>query len=262
MMEQGDVSLVGLAASLSLVLVALAVSRWQRLGLERRLVWSATRAVVQLLLVGAALALILEPGQPLAWSWLWVAAMTVYAGDVVRRRAPEIPRLLPLAVAAFATAGVITLGILFGFGIFPLEGRTLVPLAGMMIGNAMNATVLTARRTVEELRDKRSEVEARLALGQSSRRASRPYLTSALRTALIPQIETTKAVGLVFLPGAMTGLILAGVDPIDAVLVQAVVMFLVLGTVATTSAIVGLGLTRQLFTGDHRLRPLPRAADT
>lgn len=261
-MEQGDVTAVGLVASLALVAVAVVISRWQHLGLERRIAWSATRAIVQLLLVGWALALVIDPDQPLAWSWLWVVAMTLYAGDVVRRRAPEIPRLLPLAATAFAAAGVVTLGTLFGFGIFPLEGRTLVPLAGMMIGNAMNATVLTARRTVEELRDKRAEVEARLALGQPARTASRPYLTAALRTALIPQIETTKAVGLVFLPGAMTGLILAGVHPVDAVLVQAVVMFLVLGAVATTSPIIGLGLTRRLFTSDHRLQPLPRPADT
>jgi putative ABC transport system permease protein len=169
---------------------------------------------------------------------------------------------MPLAGTAFAAAAVLTLGIVFGFGIFPIEGRTVVPLAGMMVGNAMNGAVLTARRTVEELRDKREEVEVRLALGQPAAAAARPYLAAALRTALIPQIETTKAVGLVFLPGAMTGLILAGVDPVDAVLVQAVVMFMVLGAVATTSAVIGLGLIRRLFTADHRLAPLPRPADT
>lgn len=261
-MLAGDVSPLGLAASLLLVGVAICVSVWQRLGLERRVAWATIRATVQLLLVGAGLALVVDPGRPLIWSWLWVVAMTVYAGDVVRRRAREIPRLLPPATLAFASAGALTLGTLFGLGIFPMQGRTVVPLAGMMIGNAMNATVLTARRTVEELRDKRAEVEVRLALGHSSRDAARPYVASALRTALIPQIETTKAVGLVFLPGAMTGLILAGVHPVDAVLVQAVVMFLVLGTVATTSTIVGLGLVRRLFTADHRLTTLPRPAET
>jgi putative ABC transport system permease protein len=261
-MSSGDVTPLGLVASLALVAVAVAVSWWRRLGLERRILWATVRAIVQLLIVGAALALVIDPARPLIWSWLWVVAMTVYAGDVVRRRAPEIPHLLPLAAVAFVAAAVLTLGIVFGFAIVPAEGRTIVPLAGMMVGNAMNASVLTARRVVEELRDKRAEVEARLALGQPAHTASRPYLAAALRTALIPQIETTKAVGLVFLPGAMTGLILAGVNPVDAVLVQAVVMFLVLGAVATTSAVIGTGLVRRLFTADHRLRPLPRPADT
>jgi putative ABC transport system permease protein len=258
---RGDVTPLGLAASLVLVAVAVAISWWRRLGLERRILWATVRAIVQLLAVGVALALVIDPARPLVWSWLWVTAMTVYAGDVVRRRAPEIPQLLPLAAVAFVAAAALTLGVVFGFGIVPAEGRTVVPLAGMMVGNAMNAAVLTARRTVEELRDKRGEIEARLALGQPASVAARPYLAAALRTALIPQIETTKAVGLVFLPGAMTGLILAGVEPVDAVLVQAVVMFLVLGAVATTSAVIGLGLVRRLFTADHRLLPLPRPAD-
>jgi putative ABC transport system permease protein len=261
-MRSGDVTLVGLALSLLLVAVAIAMSRWRGLRLETRIAWATLRAIVQLLLVGAALTLIIDPDRSLLWSWLWVVAMIGYAGDVVRRRAPKVPRLLALTILAFAVTGVISLGVLFGLGVFPAEGRTIVPLAGMMVGNAMNATIIAARRTVEELRDKRLEVEARLALGQPARTAARPYLASALRTALIPQIETTKAVGLVFLPGAMTGLILAGVHPVDAVLVQAVVMFLVLGAAATNTTVITLGLVPRLFSEDHRLNPLPRPADT
>ena len=127
-----------------------------------------------------------------------------------------------------------------------------------MIGNSMTAAVLVARRLFDELLDKRDEVEARLALGQPSTEAARPYVRSALRTALTPQIETTKAVGLVFLPGAMTGLILAGVDPFDAVLVQIAVMYVVLGSAATTTTVVGLGVQHRLFTRDHRLVSISR----
>ena len=74
------------------------------------------------------------------------------------------------------------------------------------------------------------------------------------------QIETTKAVGLVFLPGAMTGLILAGVEPDDAVRVQAAIMFLILGAVAINVVVIGTGVTRRLFTPDHRLVRLARTA--
>jgi len=254
----GQVSWVGLATSLALVAVAAAISLWQRLGLERQVLWSAARALIQLLIVGVALAWLLQPGRSLWWSWAWTAGMILYAGDIARRRAPEVPRLGTLAIAAFASAAVITLGVVFGLGVFPLQSRTLVPIAGMMIGNSMTAVVLVARRLVDELRDKRDEVEARLALGQPSRQAATPYVRTALRSALSPQIETTKATGLVFLPGAMTGLILAGVPPLQAVLVQAVVMFLVLGSTATTTVVVAFGLVRRIFTPDHRLRPLPR----
>jgi putative ABC transport system permease protein len=251
----------GLAVSLLLVAVAAGISWWQRLGLQRQILISAARALVQLLLVGAALTLVLSPGRSIWWSWLWVAAMLGYASVVARRRAPEVPHLLGLALASFTAAAVVTLGVLFGLHVFPLTGRTLVPIAGMMIGNSMTATVLAGRRLTDELRDKRDEVEARLALGQPSRQAATPYVCGALRAALTPQIETTKATGLVFLPGAMTGLILAGTAPLQAVLVQAVVMFLVLAATATTTAVIALGLIRRLFTPDHRLVHLPAPAD-
>ena len=248
----------GLAASMTLVVVAVVLSWRLRLGLERSMLWSCARAGVQLLVTGWALTLVLRPEEPIAWSWLWVVAMVGVAGLTVRNRAPEIPGILPLAVFATAIVGAVSLGVIFGFHIFPVESRTVIPLAGMMIGNSMTSVVVAARRVTGELRDKRLEVEARLALGRSWQDASRPYVREAMRTAMIPQIESTKAVGLVFLPGAMTGLILAGVSPVDAVQVQLAIMYLILGSVATSVTVVALGLARRLFTADSRLVPLPR----
>jgi putative ABC transport system permease protein len=157
--------------------------------------------LVQLLLVGVALTFVLR--RNLAWSWAWVVAMVLFAAETVRRRAPEVPDVFQLALLAFTAAAVVTLVVLFGLRIFPLEPKTLIPLAGMTVGNSMTSTVVVARRVLEELRDKRDEVEARLALGIAAGDAARPYVRAALRTALIPNIETTRAVGLVFLPGAM-----------------------------------------------------------
>ncbi len=249
----GYVGWGGLAASLALVAVAVAISLWQRLDLERSLMWASVRAIVQLLAVGAVLAFVLSPHVPLVVSWVWVVFMVAFAAETIRRRAPEVPAARPLALASLGVASAVSLLLLFGLHIFPMDARTVVPLAGMVVGNSMTATVVAARRVVGELSDKRAEVEARLALGQPSHEAARPYVRSALRTAMISQIESTKAVGLVFLPGAMTGLILAGEQPVQAVLVQAAVMFLILGAVATTAATMALGLARRLFTSDHRL---------
>lgn len=260
-MLDGDVTAVGLATSLILVGIALAVSMTQQLRLEKQLVWATARAFVQLITMGFVLAWMLEPGRSTAYAWAWVAGMVVFAGWTVRNRAPEVPGLLPIAITAMAAATAATMGALFGLGIFPMEARAIVPLGGMMIGNSLSGTVLAARRVTDELTEKRPEIEARLALGHSSSQAGRPYVRAAMQTALTPQIESTKAVGLVFLPGAMTGLILAGVDPVDAVLVQAAIMYLILGAVATTSVVVGLGSVRQLFTSDHRLTRLVRNAD-
>jgi putative ABC transport system permease protein len=257
-MNPTDIGFVGLALSSVLVVVAVAISAWRRLGLERSLLWAAVRAALQLLAVGAALQLVLDRDAPIVWSWLWVVAMIVIAAWTTQRRAPEVPGAWWLATVAYTLATAVSLGVLFGLGVFPVSGVTVVPLAGMIIGNSLAATVLVGRRIVAELRDKRDEVEARLALGQPSATAAHPYLRTAVRDALVSQIETTKATGIVVLPGALLGLVLAGVDPFDAVKVQAAVMYLVLGSVATTTTVVAIGLARRLFTPDHRLVPLPQ----
>jgi len=259
-MGQGDVDALGLVTSLLLIGVALAVSLGQQLRLEKQLVWATLRAFAQLIVMGFVLAWLLEPGRSVLYSWLWVVGMVLFAAWTVRNRAPEVPGLFPIALAALTASMVVTMGVIFGLRIFPMEARAIVPLGGMMIGNSLGSTVLAARRTADELTDKRPEVEARLALGYSSAQAGRPYVREAIKTALTPRIESAKAAGLVFLPGAMTGLILAGVDPIDAVLVQAAIMYLILGTAATTSVVIGLGSVRRLFTPDHRLRRLVRKA--
>jgi len=212
-----------------------------------------------LLVVGAALALIIDPDTSLLWSWLWVAGIVVFAAATVRRRAPAVPGLFWIALVANGATAVVGFAVAFGLGIFPVQGRTLVPIAGMLVGNAMKAAIVGAERIVEALSDQRAEVEARLAPGQPSISASRPIVRSVLRTALSPQIENTMGLGLLFLPGAMTGLILAGVDPADAVLVQVAIMYLMLGGVAMTAVITVLGAVRRLFTPDHRLVALPRS---
>ena len=250
----GPVELVGAVASGMLVLVAVSVSWWAGLRLERDLITAALRAAAQLALLGIVLVAILTPGQPLILSWLWVAVMIVFAGWTVQRRVPAVPRIWLLSMGAFAASAFVTLGVLFGAGVFPVNSTTVVPLAGLMIGNSMTATVLVVRRVTTEFKDKRLEIEARLALGQPSSEAAKPYLREALRTALIPQIETTKAVGIVFLPGMMVGLLLAGVTPLDAVQAQLVIMYLVLGSVAVTTSVIALGLRRILFTPAHQLR--------
>ncbi len=252
-MRQGDVGWWGLAASLLLIAVTLGISGWRRLGLERDVLVATGRALAQLLAVGYVLGVVIDPDQPIAYAWAWLVFMVAFASWTVSRRAPEVPGVLRLATISLAASTATTCAVIFGLGIFPAEARAIVPVGGMMVGNAMTSTVLAGRRIVAEFSDKRADVEARLALGQPWPEASRPALRRALRDALTQQVETTKAVGLVFLPGAMTGLILAGVDPVEAVRVQAAIMFLILGAVAINVVVIGTGVTRRLFTDDHRL---------
>ena len=259
-MGEAGVGLGGVAASLTLVAVAVLLSLRQGLGFERTILWSSARAFVQLLAVGSALTVVLADDAPVALAEAWVVAMVLIAAYTVRQRARHVPGLFLIALLAIGAAEGAAQVVLFALGILPFDPVTIVPLAGMVIGNSLGATVSAARRTAIELTEHRLEVEARLALGQPWQDASRPYVRAALRTALTGQIESTKVVGLIALPGAMTGLILAGVEPVDAVLLQVVVMYLILGGSAVATAVVGVGVSRRLFTPDHRLVRLAREA--
>jgi putative ABC transport system permease protein len=255
----GDVGWGGLAASLVMIAAVALLSWRQKLRLEKDLAIAVVRSLSQMLLVGVALGLIVDPDTWIGWSFAWVVGMIVFAAVTVARRAPMLPGVLSVAFAALTASAVAGLGLLFALGIFPVAGRTVVPVAGMVVGNSLAAGVLTVRRLVEAIAERRAELEARLALGLPWQRAVRPTIRQVLRTGIAPDVERLKALGVVVLPGAMTGLILAGVDPLDAVRVQLALLYVILGSVTTTATVVALLGSRRLFTHDHRLVPISRS---
>lgn len=235
--------------SISLIVVAVLLSLRLRLGIERGIIWAALRAALQLLAVGALFKLIFESDWATAFAWVWTAAMVIMAGAVVvRRTKTAVPQLGRAAAAAVLLCAGISIGTVFGFGVFPFDPVTLVVVAGITIGNALPGAVLGARQAVDLIRDRPGEIEALLALGFERHGAVRHVAARAAAAAITPQVERTKVVGLVALPGAMTGLLLAGVDPIDAVVVQLLVMYLVLGTVAVSVVTVVTVITRNAIT--------------
>ena len=192
-------------------------------------------------------------------AWVWVAVMVTITSVIARRRAPQLPGGGPVAAAAVAFTVGVCLLVIFGLRILPYDAVNVIVIAGITIGNSMPSQVLGSNRLVAELRDNRGQVEALLALGMSRWQVIRITGGRIVRTALIPQIERTNVVGLIALPGAMTGLLLAGADPVDAVLVQLIVMYLVLGAVATSVIITVVAGMYGLFTPDRRLLALSPA---
>lgn len=258
-MEEVAIGWWGLGASLVLVVAAVGVSLGRRLELERELLVASGRALGQLVLAGWALTLLLDGGTSLWWAWLWVAVMIPVAAVTAQRREPRLPGLVWTTAAGYLLGLGASLAVVFGFGVFPLEARVLVPISGMVVGNSLRVVVVAATRLVDSINERSGEIEALLALGFDRRRAVRNISAQALRLALLPQIESTRSVGIVFLPGALTGLILAGVDPLDAALIQAAILFLILGSAAITGTVVVLAGASRFMTADHRLVP-PGAA--
>lgn len=252
-LTSGSTGLPVVLASLTLILLAMGLAWWLGLGVERSLVTASLRAAVQLLAVGFIFVLIFEAPRALLFAWLWVAVMVTIATVVVVRRARHrIEGLAALALAAVSASALISVVTVFGFGVISYQPVSLVVIAGITIGNAVPSAVLGVNQAVGLSRDRRGEMEALLSLGFDRRGVVRFMGPRAARSSLIPQIERTKVVGLIALPGAMTGLLLAGVDPVEAVAVQLLVMYLVLGTAALCVVATVTAITRGAITPDLR----------
>jgi len=160
-------------------------------------------------------------------------------------------------LAALAVAGAATLGLVVALGIFEPEARYLVPVGGMVIGNAMTAAAVALNRLGDDIAGGAAQIEATLALGATAHEAARPVVRRSLRSGVIPLIDSTKTTGIIFFPGTMVGMLLAGADPVDAVRLQLILLYTLLGATAI-AALTAVGLARRrFFTPAHQLRELP-----
>lgn len=259
-----DVSWLDLTLAIGLILIAAGISGWQGLGLARSFAVGAVRAVVQLLLVGYVLLYIFAVDQwylVIGALLLMVAAATKAAVDRQVRSSRILLGITGVALLAGSGLTLVYVGTLVVHVEPWYDPRYLIPLFGMIVGNAMNAAALAADRLSGEMEARKAEIEAYLALGAGPARASREATHRALRAALIPTINSLTVVGIVALPGMMTGQILAGISPLIAVRYQIVVMFMLAGSVALTAAVVTLWYRKSFFTPAEQLRA-PVAVDS
>jgi putative ABC transport system permease protein len=248
-----DVSLGEVAASIVLLALAAAISRWRAADLERDIVIALVRSFVQLTAIGYVIQAIFD-ADTFALVLALLVVMVVFGAFTARARARRVPgALLPLLVA-LTLAGATTLGLVVALGIFEPEARYLVPVGGMVIGNAMTASAVALNRLGDEMADSRARIEATLALGATSREAAAPHVRRSLRSGMIALIDSTKTTGLIFFPGTMVGMLLAGADPVDAVRLQLILLYSLLGSVAIAGLVTTTLAYRNFFTPAHQLR--------
>jgi putative ABC transport system permease protein len=248
----GRIGFGEVALSLVLVGVAVAISWRRRTGLEGDILVATFRSFAQLLAVGFALEWLFGEGR----EWLTpvvLAVMIAVATLTSGARGKGVPGARAVAAAAVTVAAASTLGVMLVLGIVPAEPRAAIPLGSMILSNAMNTASLVMGRLRDDLASHRREVEARLSLGQTAGEAGGPWHRSALRSGMLPIVDNTKVVGLVALPGAMTGMLLAGASPSAAIRLQLVVMYMLLAGNAFAALVAGRLTVGRLFTADHQL---------
>jgi putative ABC transport system permease protein len=248
---------LGLAALLVIILAVL--SRRMQLGLEGQLLIAATRTVIQLLLIGLVLETLFSHV-----NFLWITAMAIVmllaAGrEVMARQQRRFKGAWGFGMGTFAmfisSFTVTVLALITIIGTDPwYTPQYAIPLLGMMLGNTMNGISLGLDRLTQTTWQQRAIIEQRLMLGANRTEAILEIRREAMRSGMMPMINAMAAAGLVSLPGMMTGQILAGSPPIEAVKYQILIMLLITaGTGFGVSVALGLA-SRKLFDERHRLR--------
>jgi putative ABC transport system permease protein len=217
------------------------------LKLERTLAISMARMVVQLTLVGFILNLIFDLASPL-WTGLIALVMVLFAGvEVVARQERKLSTVVSYGLGAsamtFSSVVVTVLALTTQIGPDPwYDPQYAIPLLGMILGNSMTGIALGLNTLTTGMYRDRAAIEAQLCLGATRWQASGPVTRSAMRTGMMPMINAMAAAGVVSLPGMMTGQILAGVPPTEAVRYQILIMFLIVGAT-------GLGVLMTVYGG-------------
>jgi putative ABC transport system permease protein len=251
-----EVSLAEVAATLGLVAIAVAVSLWQRTELEGDIAVAVIRSFVQLTAIGYVVKVVFE-ADALALVIALITVMAVLGAFTARGRAKRVPGAFWPLLAALLVAGAATLGLVVALGVFPAEPRYLVPVGGMVVGNAMTAAAVALNRLGDDVADGARQIEATLALGATGVQAVRPIVRRSLRSAVIPLVDSTKTTGLIFFPGTMVGMLLAGADPVDAVRLQLVLLYVLLGGVSIAALLAVLLAQRRFVTPAQQLREPP-----
>ena len=246
MNSQINVSNWSLTLAFVLVVISLGISYRQKLGLEKDTIISVARAIIQLIIVGYLLKFIFNLD-----NWLVTIVMQLFivynAARNGKKRSQGIPGAFYISWWGLLLSTTVTMSILVLTGVLKFEPYQMIPVTGMVAGNSMTAVGLVYRSLNQQFRDQQGQVFERLALGGSPKLAANSIVHEAIRTGMQPTIDTVRTYGLVSLPGMMSGLIMAGVDPIHAIKYQIMVVFMLLSATGISSVFASFMAYRQFF---------------
>ncbi len=252
-----ELTYLDLSIGIGLVVIAVGLSFITRIQLEKDLAIGAIRTFVQLIAVGYILNVVFSIEKWYAVVPVLLVMVAVAIHTIIGRQRQKFKNIIPIITFSLMAGTGFTLFIVIVVIINVEPWYTpqyIIPIMGMILGNSMNGVALAAERLSSEIRGKRALIEARLSLGATSRDAVSDIVASAVRAAMIPTINSLMTVGIVSLPGMMTGQILSGTDPIIAVKYQIVVMYMIAASVMISSVLIVQRGYKQFFTEYHQFR--------
>jgi putative ABC transport system permease protein len=248
--------LADLAIAVGLMAIAVGVSAWEKLGLELNFVFATGRTILQLLVLGYVLDFIFAVNNVWAVLAILVIMLTITAIVARNRISQKLPLVLPWVWGSIFVSTALTVLYSIFLIIQPerwYEPRYMIPLAGVVLGNAMNAAAIAGERLVNTINSSHLEIETHLSLGATPQQAIIQYRREAIRAGLIPTLNQMMLIGMVALPGITTGQLLGGVQPPDAVSYEILLLFMVAFANLLTTVLVTQGLCRQFFNSAAQL---------
>lgn len=245
-------SLFAILLSFAFVILAFFLSQGFQLGLGRDLIMASIRATIQLFIVGYILKMVFGFGNPVIVMFM-LLIMIIVAAKSAAKRGKGLPHVFWKIFLTITFVEIITQGFLLGLQIVPATPPYIISISGMIIGNSMVIANLFLNRLKGELEMRKEEVLLVLSLGGSVKQSIAPILKQSIRSSLIPTIEGQRTIGLVQLPGMMTGQIIAGADPVQAVRFQLLIVFMILSAALLTAIILGVLIYPSLFTRQQQL---------
>lgn len=249
------ISVDSLLVSSSLVLITLFFSYQQKLKLEKDVVVGVIRAIVQLVIVGYILEFVFGYKNPI-FTTLLLLFMIFNAAHNATKRGAKVRNKLVISFLSITVGVAVTLPVLILSKTIQYEPYQIIPVSGMIIGNAMIALGLCYNQLSSDFKNKRDEIETKLSLGADILPSSIEVIHVSIKTGMIPTIDSAKTLGIVSLPGMMTGLILAGASPLEAIKYQIMVTFMLLSTTSISSFIACYLSYRSFFNKRKQLLPL------
>ncbi|AMB99778.1 hypothetical protein AWM75_07295 [Aerococcus urinaehominis] len=247
-----SVTPMSLVVAFSLVLIAMAIAHKEKLGLNKEIAVATVRMLIQLTVVGFLLTYVFQ----LDADWVTgiiMVLMAVNAAWNASKRAQGLPQAFKISILSLFLGVFTALAVLLVSGSLQFIPQQMIPITGMLVGNAMNIIGLSFRNLRSGFQAQAQQVQERIALGANPKQASFEIIRQAIKGSLQPTIDSTKMVGLVTLPGMMTGMMFAGAVPTTAVMYQIMIYFMIMATASITATAAIYQAYRAFFDGEGRL---------
>ncbi len=241
-----------LVLSFSLVVFGIFISYKEKLGTWKEILYSISRAIIQLIAIGYVLTYLFEVNNSIV-TLAMVIVIVFNASWNAHKRSNNIPNSLKISLVSMSISTFLTLGVLVLAGSIKFIPSQIVPIAGMICGNAMTTIGLCYRNLNSLFRDQRQQILEKLSLGASPKQASISILREAIKAGMQPSLDSAKTLGIVSLPGMMSGLMFAGTMPLTAIMYQIMVTFMLIATTSISSYIASFLAYREFFSKSQQL---------